>query len=461
MITGQQNTPQPALSRKRSLVRPEHQRIDRNHPSYHYRKHAQGMDVQPSTTGHDPIIEGLTDAATVNSSSVDIKILQSRNEFSPHDDEQAPFDDEARPLRRRSCTSTMNKFEKQRRNETDALGPPNLWNFYCNFITVWCPDAVLHCFGKVQKAQRRAWRERMGLCSIILIICTLVGYLTFGFSQSVCPDGGSTRLRINQVDRGFLIVHGKAYDLTQSTHPLSHGVPDGANVLFDLPEKNGGKDASFLFQNVNGACKGLITAAPGSDVPTNTNNDLAWYFPCRTFNQDGSTKPNLTVPYYKGYQCHTSANARKAFYSLKNMGEVYFTWGDVKNSSRNLIVWGGDVLDLNLLDWFNNSQVAWPDRFDQIRQNPSVRGSDVTIAFASSYDKQVARCFTQIIKVGSIDTESIGCIASKVVLYVSLVFILAIVATKFVLALVFQWFISRSFGATKTSQGSSSSKERK
>ncbi|KAH7124004.1 chitin synthase 4 [Dendryphion nanum] len=461
MMANQRNTNQQDLGRKRSLIRPERQRIDQSHPNYHYRKHAQKMNVHPSTTGNDPIMEDRMEAETVSSDSTEMKPPHLRNESSTYNDKQTPLDGDARVERRHTRSKTMEKIEKQRQKERDALRPPSLWNVYCAIITFWCPDAVLRCFGKPQKAQQRAWREKMGLCSLIVMICTLVGYLTFGFTQTVCPGGGSTRLRINKVDRGFLIAHGKAYDLARSTHPLARGVPENANVLFDLPEKHGGKDASFLFQNVNGACKGLIKAAPGSDVPTNGNDELAWYFPCHTFNQDGSSKPNLTVPYYKGYQCHTSATARRAFYGLKNMGEVYFTWDDIKNSSRNLMVWGGDVLDLNLLDWFNTSQVVWPDRFNQIKQNPAVRGLDVTRAFSSTYDKQVARCFTQIIKVGSIDTESIGCIASKVVLYVSLVFILAIVGAKFVLALAFQWFISRKFGANKTSQGKTGSKERK
>jgi len=60
-----------------------------------------------------------------------------------------------------------------------------------------------------------------------------------------------------------------------------------------------------------------------------------------------------------------------------------------------------------------------------------------------------------------VDTETVGCIASKVVLYVSLVFILSIVGSKFLLALVFQWFLSRKFAAAKTSQSSNKKKRAK
>jgi chitin synthase len=462
IMRSQQSTPAHELGRKRSLIRPERRRMDPSDPNYHYRKHAQRMNVQPSTTGNDPIMEDAMEAETVSSDSTDLKPPHLRNASGGgYSDKQAPLDDESSHAARRLTRSkTMENLEKQRQKEKDKMRPPSLWNVYCAIITFWCPGAILKCFGKPQKAQQRAWREKVGLVSIILMICTFVGYITFGFTETVCPSGGNARQRVNKVDGGYMIFHGKAYDLAQSTHPLARGVPAGANVLFDLPEKHSGQDGSFLFQNVNGACKGLITPKADSGIPTSGNNNLAWYFPCRTFNQDGSSKPNTTFLEYNGYQCHTSDNARKAFYGLRNAGDVYFTWEDIRNSSRNLMVWGGDVLDLSLLDWFNATQVNVPTIFDEIKNNPAVRGIDVTRAYSSSYEKQVARCFTEIIKVGSIDTESIGCIASKVVLYVSLVFILSVVVAKFVLALAFQWFLCRKFGADKTSTGKLDAKQR-
>ncbi|CRK30790.1 hypothetical protein BN1708_018576, partial [Verticillium longisporum] len=206
--------------------------------------------------------------------------------------------------------------------------------------------------------------------------------------------------------------------------------------------------------------KGLIEAAPNSEVPTNANGDLAWYFPCTTFNQDGKSEPNFTTPYYTGYSCHTSEKSRNAFYiDLKKSADVYFTWDDIKNSSRNLIVYSGNVLDLDLLHWFDSRQVTIPQRFEELRDtntaaNKAFRGRDVTRPFQSNGDKEIAECFEEIIKVGSIDTVTVGCIASRVVLYVFLALILSVVGSRFVLALIFQWFISRNYAAAKTSQSS-------
>lgn len=449
------------LGRKRSLIRPERRKNDRDDPQYYYRKHAQNLSVLPSTTGNDPMMEEADE--TLSGDEIELKGLNQTDLGAGGDKAHRSG---SRRLQRKMTKTETRALEAEekallRQREKAGATPPSLWSTYCHLITFWCPNIVLRCFGFRERAKQQAWREKMGLVSIIVLICTFVGFLTFGFTETVCPSGGPARLRNNKVGDGYMIFHGEAYDLTRSSHPLARGISAGGNVLWDMSEPHGGQDGSFLFQNVNGKCKGLITLANGSDVPTNSDGDLAWYFPCNTFNQDGSTKPNDTIPYYLGYACHTSKQARTDFYGLRSSGDVYFTWDDVKNKSRNLMVYSGDVLDLDLLEWFNSSQVSYPARFDTIRENSNIKGVDMSLAFSSGTDKQIAQCFQDIIKVGSIDTETVGCIASKVVLYVSLVFILSIVIAKFVLALLFNWFLCRKYAADKTSFGGDEKKRQR
>lgn len=449
---------QQPFTRKRSLIRPERSRIDQSHPNYHYRRHAANMAVLPSSTGHDPIVEDI-EGTTDNSG---VRTMDGHSDTSPPRGPRKVSDPEKARLRsRRRSSHAKGKVtkEKRRPKKEEQIRPPSLWNVYCAIITFWCPDFILACFGMKSRAQQRAWREKMGLISIILLIMGIVGFLTFGFTQVVCGVA-ALRLHVNEVDNGFLIIHGNAYNLASSRHQAAEGIPARSNVLFDLPEKNGGKDGSFLFQNVNGKCKGLITKSEGSDVPDDEQGNLAWYFPCTTFNQDGSSEPNTTIPYYLGYACHTTRTARDTFYlKMDEPNAVYFTWDDIKNKSRNLVVYSGDVLDLNLLNWFNTSQVVVPERFEELRDtnstlNKAIRGRDVTRTFQNSGDKQYAECLQEIVKVGTVDTDSVGCIASKVVLYLSLALILSVVCSRFVLAVIFQWFISRTYAAPKTSQSS-------
>lgn len=57
-----------------------------------------------------------------------------------------------------------------------------------------------------------------------------------------------------------------------------------------------------------------------------------------------------------------------------------------------------------------------------------------------------AECLSNIIKVGFLDTETLGCFASDIVLYCSLVVIIAVIVIKFALAVLFGWFLSWKLG---------------
>ncbi|MCJ1310935.1 Chitin synthase, class 3 [Agyrium rufum] len=456
---------QSQMDRKRSLVRPERGRIDRDHPNYYYRQHAQNMMVYPSTTGNDPITEDLEEVATNSSDELEKTSLEQVDTPEPGVEEPLASDRKRRRRRKSRSTKeprrlqrkttnrdgTLTEEEKSRRRERESVRPPNLWNVYCAFITFWCPSPVLACLGKPSKAQQRAWREKMGLISIILLIGAFVGFLTFGFTQAVCGTP-KQNFKVNTVGSDSMIFHGEVYNMNSMQHPGAEGIPDGTNVLYDLPHKYGGQDGSFMFQNVNGACKGLITVANGSKVPTDNDGNLAWYFPCTAFNQDGHSEPNYTFPYYEGYACHTTTFSRTAFTDyFRSSGDLSFSWSDIKNSSRRLTVYSGSVLDLDLLNWFDTTQVTPNPAFADLANNPAAWGIDLTHLFQSGEQKQLGQCMSQIIKVGSIDTDTVGCIASEVVLYVSLTFILSLVLVKFFLALAFQWFFSRRYSAAKSS----------
>ena len=444
------------MRNKKSLVKPERRQMDPSHPNYHYSQHSREMPTYPSTTGNDPLMDVEGEGETNSSRSMESK---PKEPYVEHGHINKPM--ERAPNRHRTKKKKKSSWriakrgsghERRRSKTVHQVQPPSFWLVYCAMVTFWAPDFVLRCFGLPHKEQRSAWREKMGLISIILMIGAFVGFITFGFTAAVCGTP-PLRLKVNEVSSGYMIFHGEAYDLSKSSHPAALGIPDGSNVLYDLGHKYGGQDGSFFFQEVNGACKGLITLAEGSKVPTNDNGDLAWYFPCTAFNQDGSSKPNFTSPYYLGWGCHTTSNGRKAFYSLQSSSDVYFTWEDTKNKSRNLAVYSGNVLDLDLLHWFDTSQVTPDPKLIEIRENPNFRGVDLTYYFQAGGDKQVGACLSQIIKVGSIDTDTVGCIASKVVLYIALIFILSIVSVKFGFALFFQWFLAPRLAAQKTSLG--------
>lgn len=74
------------------------------------------------------------------------------------------------------------------------------------------------------------------------------------------------------------------------------------------------------------------------------------------------------------------------------------------------------------------------------------KGKDITSLIMASNQRKVAECLTQTIRVGFVDSESIGCVASDIVLYVSLVVIIGVVAIRFFMAVLFGWFLSWKIG---------------
>jgi chitin synthase len=182
----------------------------------------------------------------------------------------------------------------------------------------------------------------MGLLSIIFILMAAVGFLTFGFTQAVCGKP-PLRYHTGSIDKGSLIINGFDYDFSHFSHPKVDGFFNGQqNPLFTQPYNAGSMDASFLFQTVNINCKGIITPAKDTLIP-NENGNLAWYFPCSLFKQDGSS-PADKSDYTNATFCHADTRSRQMLQDKAPNGQVFFTWDDVKNPRRNLAVFESYVI---------------------------------------------------------------------------------------------------------------------
>lgn len=114
---------------------------------------------------------------------------------------------------------------------------------------------------------------------------------------------------------------------------------------------------------------------------------------------------------------------------------------------RRSVLTERSVLDLTLLQWLNPKFVSYPSFFDTLKQgNSTFDRRDVTMLMnRAGWDKYGA-CLNDIVRVGFVDSKTIGCVASDIVLYVSLVFILGAVGIKFIMALYFGWFLSWRMG---------------
>lgn len=181
------------MRRKKSLVRPDRARNDPAHPLFNYRNHAAAMEadgtghVGLSSTGAFPATTAT--AFAVPTGATDLRRGQSilaREEGMAHESGLTILKRGA-TLKRRSGKSGQSEDARARRREqaesgrSDVLSP---WMIYCRAITCCFPAPILRCVGMQTPERQRAWREKIGILSIVLLFMAGVGFLTFGCASS-------------------------------------------------------------------------------------------------------------------------------------------------------------------------------------------------------------------------------------------------------------------------------------
>ena len=470
-----------SFRRKKSLVRPERERIDPSHRQWYYRNHAAQMDVNsgrsnvgymPSATGHMPYHgaaphEVAMSAITGPGGGVSGYGVTGPNAPPPQPYARNPALRRGKSILGRDEDKVESGIHFLRRgvsmrrtgpgNPTQpsteppkegcfdniAPGPVGCWMIYSWLSTICIPSPILKAFGIKTPEQQRAWREKMGLVWIILVIMGLVGYITFGFTETVC----GTNQRYNLYDlqygdksNGIVIGYGTAFSMDSFRHPRVEGDPDlNGNTTpiytdrFHLAKSY----INLLFPVTGGPCEGVLNTVPNSNPPR--------YFDCSVV-----TKENTEFEFPNG--CHSTEVKDRLFDNkVKNsprQGDVYVPWDSISNVTQNFMVWRGNIIDLQMLNYLDRS-VNVPDLFNTLKSNASnsewVRQDATAKGMRGGFTKELD-CLAYVARVAYVDADSPGCMASQVELILSMVFIVGAVGIKFLMALYFAWCISWRLG---------------
>ncbi|KAI8057612.1 chitin synthase-domain-containing protein [Syncephalis plumigaleata] len=408
------------INRNKSLVRPERNRVAYDPRSPQYR-----MANRPEATA----------VANTNRGQVMAPQLPPVDDNNG-DDRHGPS--RGNTIQRRNNNNTTRDDKSNNANKKKRTCP-TCWVLFSRIITFYAPRPVLRCFGMRNAEVQQAWREKMALVTIIFILCLAVGFLTFGFQQVVCFNS-ARRVPGGNIPSASAVIHGKMYDLRRYRHPLVTGITDG-DITGD-PVNAGGKDLSLRFQLLNSNCADVLRARDGQGDPSGAPYA---YFPCQDVDPYSSVDPSQTAR----SGCHLTGSSRRDLRSLRLVGDVFYTWDQVANRKTNYVIYNSQVLDLDRIGWFLNS-VDVPAELVALQQDRSARGRDITLRMSTTERRRkIARCMVDTLKIGSVDTNSIGCIASDIVLYVSLVVIVGVVIIKFFLAVLFSWVLSWRLGAVR------------
>ncbi|KAJ3377738.1 Chitin synthase, class 3 [Entophlyctis sp. JEL0112] len=344
--------------------------------------------------------------------------------------------------------NSQHKFTTlQRKKNLEPEINTNAWVYASWVLTCCFPSGVLSsCFGKENPLVQQAWREKVALCMIIASMMAFVAFLTFGFQNLACPslNGQSTHLAYLTLNTtSDIAIHGGLYSIksSSSVHPAVGGV--SVDSVFRASK---GADVSLLFPPAKGAgsCSGLDT----QQYPL---------FPCIASSPSGSTIwPNTTVSATLAANstsaCHTTVGALTGDI-LEPIGDLVFGYSDIASavSSNNskLMIYGGFVLDVSLFYNDAYSSVLGSTVKSLVKAHI---GKDASHAFAVAGLDQTGMCLVDYLKIASVDSIKPACLASTIVVYISLVIILAVVFSKFLLALYFTYVIGWRLGNNRAYQ---------
>lgn len=428
--------------RQKSLVRPERERIDRNHPQYFYRNATQNLDgsnvrVQPSSTGNDPTgtgaqprSAGLRRGKSVLGREIEKPGQARTTKPKPSGPKKVVLPD---------LGDSLKKTKREW---------PSKWIIYYNAITCCFPAALLKSCGMGSAEIQRAWREKIALVSLIVMMVLAVGFLTFGLQQALCQDETSGKFVAGSRPED-VIVDGMGYYFSDHDwmHPaLNKEVSiEPIDIMNAPPTPAKGMDASFLFQApaAGGVCDGIIvrnTPAAAADP------QAIYYFPCVMRAVNGSTPPN-PGPDKNPSSCHPAAATRTVWNTLKSKynAPAYYTWDNITNPNRALFAYDGDVFDADILRWIK-TEYTLPDSMNALINGSIELQRDLSFLFVQRKMTDIGKCLKSIARVGAMDSKTIGCVTSDVITYVSLVIILGVVFIKFFLAVFFGWFLSNKLG---------------
>ena len=98
----------------------------------------------------------------------------------------------------------------------DPRGARDWWVIWSYATTFWAPPALLGWFGIKEKQSRQAWREKITLCWIAIMLGAVVGFATMGLQRALCPGGEDNAVfdRLGSQDCEFRLLASRVTPLS-------------------------------------------------------------------------------------------------------------------------------------------------------------------------------------------------------------------------------------------------------
>ncbi|KAI8802768.1 chitin synthase-domain-containing protein [Cladochytrium replicatum] len=306
------------------------------------------------------------------------------------------------------------------------------WAWSARIMTFCCFPSFLRWMGKSEPAIQQAWREKVALCIIISILCFCMAFLTVGLEKTLCPAAHPaialmnpktlTRVPLNKA----VSINGFAYDINEVGKALSSNSNGALSLTLDYT----GTDLSRLFKPASDSCSGFYKLSNRTSFDCTVPKPLA---------SASSIVRNPAAP------CADPAWIKSI--SLKN--KRFIPWDELSlygQAPNQLIVLSGWVV--NFTNYYLPADPTSLDggvKFSAELENIFTEhiGKDGTRALLTDSNRIAAmQCALQRWTVGRVEVDEVSCFANQMISYLILIIILALVLTRFFMAITFYWCLS-------------------
>ncbi|XJO78879.1 hypothetical protein BDV3_003254 [Batrachochytrium dendrobatidis] len=404
------------ISRRPSLFRRDS--ISASNISSDFGQHRiHHSEASKSSTSVDT---GTNTSVNTSSTAQAVAALLKRSNLTPFSktstNDISSYDKNSKQIDSQPCHG-LNTDTLHHRNNNMLAKPldnsiPTLWTIFSWALTCCFPRVLLTFVGVNTKNQQQAWREKVALCWISVILSTLVVIFLIFFNRLFCPDN----ILDNTVDInafGGVVVFGRMYNSYYTTPPY--------NTLFDQTDAFGGIDVSGSFEQPQiSACQLLNVAEHKfASVQSTCRPDC---IDLNVLTSQHNFLPYSTVTNFFGQ-------------NVTVLPDPAYPWSEVKR--RNLVVFRQVVL--NLAPYFDaHPEPISGDVMDALLRKAQLTNDATRILWKNAdITPDMANCLVQKYYAGVLSQLPMTCILSRLVTIVVSITVSSILLTRFAMAVFF------------------------
>lgn len=299
--------------------------------------------------------------------------------------------------------------------------PFSLWGMFAKLVTCCVPPYLMSMCGIKGTNPQQAWREKVTLFAISMVMCGAVLFFVMGLNPLLCPPDGS-RIPSNAVNT--IVLRGKVYDVrtgNENFRRVAAGIPvfrgEDLRDTFMIPDPDECDSLSsdeYRFLRIRPKCENAGQGAQGNiclDYPDDLPREME--------SLDDGTRVS---------------------------SDAFYGWNET--GRRGLAVFNGVVLNLNPVYEYIDSLPEDEVEGDEIlRTINNTKGRidisrDLMILPQFSLDSAARACFTRKFYAGRLDTLRPSCVFATGFSIIASIIILAALISRLTMAILFDWFLS-------------------